>query len=262
MRKLEKIELIASRLLNAKNVAVLTGAGVSAESGIKTFRDPDGLWAKFNPQELASMEGFMSNPRLVLEWYNHRREIINRAEPNAGHFALAKMEEIFPQFTLITQNVDRLHQRAGSHNVQELHGNIIENHCVDCKKNFMDEIAGFGDELPVCSYCGGLLRPSVVWFGEMLPEDALSNADIAARTCSVFFSIGTSGDVYPAAGLPLLAKDSGALTVEINPRETSLTPYLDISLRMNSAIALPKIIDKMRELKQKMLTENLPGTLN
>jgi NAD-dependent deacetylase len=162
-------EILLERLAEADHVVVLTGAGVSAESGIKTFRDPDGLWAKFNPAELASVDGFMSNPDMVWNWYQHRREIINSTKPNPGHFAIAKMQELFPKFTLITQNVDRLHQKAGSKEVFELHGNIIENHCFKCQQPFDDEIDYESKSPPKCKLCGGLIRPSVVWFGEMLP---------------------------------------------------------------------------------------------
>ena len=137
-------------LSKAKHVAILTGAGVSAESGIKTFRDPDGLWAKFNPQELASVEGFMANPELVWEWYRHRVDIVNSSEPNPGHYAIAEMQQMFEKCTVITQNVDRLHQRAGATNVYELHGNIIDNHCLDCSEPFNGETALDDKQLPKC----------------------------------------------------------------------------------------------------------------
>ncbi|MCX7909383.1 MAG: NAD-dependent deacylase [Ignavibacteria bacterium] len=235
-------------LAKANYVAVLTGAGISAESGIKTFRDPDGLWAKFNPMELASIDGFMSNPQRVWEWYQYRRDIINKAVPNPGHLALVEFEKIFPKFTLITQNVDRLHQRAGSTNVIELHGNIIENHCFSCKEPYFGETDLPGGEVPRCPKCGGMIRPSVVWFGEMLPIEALNQAEEAAMECDVFFSIGTSAEVYPAANLPYIAKRSGAVLVEVNPNPTVLSPYVDFRIAESSAIGLPNLV---RLLKQK-----------
>lgn len=228
----------------SKNVVVLTGAGVSAESGISTFRDPDGLWTKFNPMELASMDGFISNPDLVWEWYNYRRKIVHEVEPNPGHYAIAEMENIFPKFTLITQNVDRLHQRAGSHNVIELHGNIMDNYCKDCKTPFEDDpLAEL--HVPRCRKCGGMIRPAVVWFGEMLPRLELAKADESAKQADLFFSIGTSAEVYPAANLPITAKEYGAFVVEINPNKTSITKYLDYFLPYPSGQVLPEILKKI-----------------
>lgn len=237
---------IVEKMKASKRIAVLTGAGVSAESGIKTFRDPDGLWSKFNPQELASMNGFMKNPELVWEWYNYRREIISSVEPNEGHFALAEFQRILPDFSLITQNVDRLHHRASSTNVIELHGNIIDNHCSRCESPYSGEIDLSSKSIPKCNSCGSYVRPSVVWFGEMLPQDALEKASYLAETSDVFFSIGTSAEVYPAAHLPMIAKDSGALVVEINPNTTALTKYIDIHLAEPSARALPKLLELLK----------------
>lgn len=235
----------------AKSVAVLTGAGVSAESGIKTFRDPDGLWQKFNPAELASMDGFMANPDIVWAWYQYRRDVVSGVAPNSGHFAIAKMQEIFPRFTLITQNVDRLHQRAGSNNVLELHGNIVDNHCVDCQKPYTSSIALENNQLPKCEYCGGMIRPSVVWFGEMLPEDTLEAAYKAVNECDVFFSVGTSAEVYPAAYLPIQAKQHGAFTIEVNPNSTSISKYFDIVLQNASGIALPMLLDELNNYRMR-----------
>lgn len=234
-------------LSSARHVAVLTGAGVSAESGIKTFRDPDGLWAKLNPAELASIDGFMANPRLVWDWYQHRVEIINKSEPNPGHYAIAEMENLFPEFTLITQNVDRLHQRAGSKKVFELHGNIVENHCFSCKKKYTGPTSFSDGSLPVCTHCGGKIRPSVVWFGEMLPYDAISGAELAAGDCDVFFSVGTSAEVYPAANLPLLAKRTGAYVAEVNPNKTSITHFLNVHLQGPSGVVLPQMLDAYKD---------------
>jgi len=232
-------------LSKANHVSVLTGAGISAESGISTFRDPDGLWSKFNPMELASIDGFMANTELVWDWYQYRRNTINQAKPNPGHYALAKMEHIFDVFHLITQNVDRLHHRAGSSNVFELHGNIIENRCFNCSSPFTGDTNLPNKQVPVCHECGGKIRPCVVWFGEMLPADILQFADQSARTCDVFFSIGTSAEVYPAAALPMTAKQHGATVVEINPHRTSFTPYADLYLQGNSGVILPMLIDSL-----------------
>ena len=168
--------ILLEKLNSARHVAVLTGAESVRKAGYRTFRDPDGLWAKFNPAELASMDGFMSNPELVWSWYQHRREIINTCKPNAGHYAISEMQKLFPKFTLITQNVDQLHQQAGSENVLELHGNIIDNRCSRCQMPYLEEIDLSGKDVPRCNHCGGMIRPSVVWFGEMLPTDAIEGA--------------------------------------------------------------------------------------
>lgn len=243
--------LLISKVNSAKSVAVLTGAGISAESGVATFRDPDGLWSRFSPLELASMDGFLANPDRVWEWYEYRRAIINSVQPNDGHFALAELSRVVPQFTLITQNVDRLHQAAGSRDVIELHGNLIDNHCQRCHAPHVfpdqDILNGFTQKkLPRCSFCGGLVRPSVVWFGENLPTDALSSAEQAALTCDVFFSIGTSAEVYPAAQLPYSAKSAGAFVCEVNPNETILTPFVDFHVRGQSAQALREIVTAVK----------------
>jgi NAD-dependent deacetylase len=237
---------IIEKLSRAKSVAVLTGAGISAESGIKTYRDPDGLWAKLNPQELASMKGFMANPKVVLEWYNLRRETVEKALPNPGHIALAEMESIFSEFTLVTQNIDRLHQRAGSKNVVELHGNIVENKCLDCESPYYEDFPTVLTELPRCKKCGGLIRPAVVWFGENLPEEALSQAEKAARKCDVFLCIGTTAEVYPAANIPLYAKDNGAYVIEINPNDTVITRYLDAQIKAPAGVALPELLKQLK----------------
>lgn len=243
-------ETLLNRLAKSKHVAVLTGAGVSAESGIKTFRDPDGLWAQFNPAELASVDGFMSNPELVWSWYQHRVEIVNNAKPNPGHIAIAEMQKLFPKFTLITQNVDKLHHRAGSEKVIELHGNIVENHCFDCKEAFKGETILPDKKLPVCPRCGGKIRPSVVWFGEMLPVGAMEAAEEAAYTCDVFFSVGTSAEVYPAANLPVVAKRAGAYVVEVNPNVTVLSSYVDAKLPAPSGEALPILLEEFRKYQK------------
>jgi len=242
-----KYDILIEKLSQSGTVGVLTGAGISAESGIATFRDPDGLWAKFNPAELASMDGFLRNPELVWDWYNYRRKIIAESEPNAGHYALATLERLLPHTTIITQNVDRLHASSGSKNILELHGNIIENHCVQCKKPHTDHIDFEEKSPPKCSYCSSKIRPSVVWFGENLPKGIFEQADMIARQSDVFFSIGTSAEVYPAAYLPQTAKQHGAFLVEINPTRTSLTPFADFHIPAKSGDVLPEIVELLEK---------------
>ena len=238
---------ILKKLSEARTITVLTGAGVSAESGIQTFRDPDGIWTKMSPYELASAEGFMANPELVWSWYKQRREIISSKEPNQAHYAIAEMENIFPLFVLITQNIDRLHQRAGSKRVYELHGNIVDNHCMDCKEQFYEFIDPDSNKPPVCKRCGGNIRPSVVWFGEILPVDALTASQEASANCDVFFSIGTSAEVFPAAELPLLALRNGGFVIEQNPNNTVISEYVHERLKAPAGIALPALLDAYKK---------------
>lgn len=232
---------LLERLREARRIAVLTGAGISAESGIPTFRDAlSGLWACYDPQELATPEGFARNPKLVWEWYAARRKRIAEVQPNAGHRALAELEQRIAQFTLVTQNIDSLHQRAGSRAVIELHGNIAR---VKCSREHTVVSAFPEDESPPrCGACGAFLRPDVVWFGEMLPFEALEQAEAAARGCEVFFSIGTSAEVFPAAELPLTALSAGATVVEINPEETALTRRAHFALQGPAGVVLPQLL--------------------
>ncbi len=210
------------------NLVVLTGAGVSKESGIPTFRDAQtGLWANYRAEDLATREGFLSNPKMVWDWYDFRRNTVWDAEPNPGHFALASLETLFPQFTLITQNIDNLHQRAGSQSVLELHGNIFRYKCLD--RNHPVSLNLLADPTaspPHCPTCNSLVRPDVVWFGEMLPESVLNRAFQAATQASVLIIIGTSGVVHPAASIPQVAKEAGATVIEINPEMSALTPFV------------------------------------
>jgi NAD-dependent deacetylase len=233
----------------ARQIAVLTGAGISAESGIPTFREAQtGLWERYNPEELATPQVFSANPELVWEWYQWRQDIVNRSEPNPGHFALAQMESNLSEqgtcFTLITQNVDGLHQRAGSHQIIELHGNIHRSKCLDCGKIAPDE-AAVTAERPRCAHCGGLLRPDVVWFGENLPQEALHAAWQAAENCDVFFSIGTSALVQPAASLPVVALQKGASVVEINPNPTQISILAAFALQGPAGEVLPQLLDRV-----------------
>lgn len=206
---------LVAALRAAKHVAVLTGAGVSAESGIPTFRDAQtGLWARYSPEELATPEAFGRNPRLVWDWYAWRRQLVAAAEPNPGHLALASLEQLVPELTLITQNVDGLHRRAGSRDPIELHGSLARMRCSRENSLFLDWSEG--DELPRCPDCGAPLRPDVVWFGERLPAHALERAWQASQTCDLFLSVGTSGLVEPAASLPRVAYAAGASVAVIN----------------------------------------------
>lgn len=233
---------LVERVRSAKHVLALTGAGISAESGVPTFRDAQtGLWAKYDAQELATHEAFEQNPRLVWQWYAWRRQLVAQAEPNPGHHALVTLEQRLPGFTLVTQNVDGLHARAGSRDVVELHGNIAQDLCVD-ERTPVHEPAPGDSVPPRCPRCGAFLRPGVVWFGESLPPRALQRAELAARSCDVVLSIGTSSLVQPAAGLPLLAKRHGALLVEVNPAPTPLTPHADQVLTGPAGQLLPELV--------------------
>jgi NAD-dependent deacetylase len=233
---------LADAIAKARSVAVLTGAGVSAESGVPTFRDAQtGLWAQFDPQKLATPDAFRRDPKLVWDWYAWRRKLVAKAEPNAGHRALAVLEDRVADFALITQNVDGLHRRAGSRNVVELHGNIGRVKC-SREHTIVEHWTETGDAVPRCAGCGALLRPDVVWFEETLPADALQAAEDAARRCQILLVVGTSAEVYPAAALPGYAKASGAAIVEINPHPTALSGVADYVLRAPAGVALPALV--------------------
>lgn len=239
------LHTLASAMRGAAHIAVLTGAGISAESGIPTFRDAmTGLWANYNPHDLATPEAFRRNPKLVWDWYAWRRQLVSGAAPNAGHRALAALEQMLPHFTLITQNVDSLHQRAGSRNVIELHGNLSRVTCFD-EHVVVESWADTGSTPPRCPRCGGLLRPDVVWFGEALPRHAIRAAIAAAEQCDVFLSIGTSGTVEPAASLPWLAHRLGATVGIINPDLEPLSLPRVISLPGPVGSLLPALVDAL-----------------
>lgn len=239
-------ESLIHQLQAANHVAVLTGAGISAESGVPTFREAQtGLWAKYDPQELATPQAFRRDPKLVWEWYTWRRELVSQAAPNPGHRALAELETMLPRLMLVTQNVDGLHQRAGHQVVIALHGNIMETKCFE-RGHFVEAWPEDDDVPPHCPTCGSLLRPNVVWFGENLPERALQTAVQAAQACDVFLSIGTSALVQPAASLPLMAMEHGATTVEINPQATPLTRWMDFVLTGAAGEVLPAIVDQIK----------------
>ncbi len=225
-------------------LAILTGAGISAESGVPTFRGQGGLWKNFKPEELATPQAFRKNPALVWEWYTWRRSKIATAKPNAGHLALVELEKTYGEdFLLITQNVDGLHQKAGSQRLIELHGNIWRVRCLSCGAVYYDYSLSFPKLPPTCKECGGLIRPDVVWFGEALPEDALSLAYRWAKSCDVFVVVGTSGVVYPAAELPYLAKHHGAKLIEINPEDTPISSVVDVIIREPASTGVKKLLE-------------------
>lgn len=231
---------LIDKLKSSGSLVFFTGAGISAESGIPTFRGKEGLWNKFKPEELANFDAFMRNPELVWEWYNYRRKIVHDAKPNPAHLTIAEMQNHFKDVTVVTQNVDNLHRRAGSRKIFELHGNIERSFCIDCKKFYTEQIE-LSTGVPRCE-CGGLIRPDVVWFGEFLPEDQFSGAEKASANCDVFFVVGTSAVVYPAAGLINVAEKSGATIVEINLEGTALSYLADYSYFGKAGEILPEIL--------------------
>lgn len=239
----QQIAYAATHLTNARRVTCLTGAGVSAESGIATFRDAlTGLWSKFDPQQLASQAGFATDPGLVWRWYMDRLARMEETAPNPGHMALAEIEALTSEFTLITQNVDNLHEQAGSVNVLHLHGSLARFRCNSCGAahalNKEDRAAAMP---PDCSVCGGPVRPDVVWFGEMLPYGALQQAAHAAEMCDVMLVLGTSGVVYPAAQLPYTAKSAGAFVIDINPEPSDISMMADVFLQGPSGEIGPQL---------------------
>jgi NAD-dependent deacetylase len=238
-------DALLDSLKTAVHITVLTGAGISAESGVPTFRQAQtGLWAQYDPHELATPTAFRRNAKLVWDWYAWRRELVGQAQPNPGHLALVELAGRAPNFTLVTQNVDNLHQRAGSQGVIELHGNIGRIKCAGDGRiiTTWQEQQEQDETPPRCPDCNQYLRPDVVWFGENLPHSALEQAMLAARHCDLFFSIGTSALVQPAASLPLLAVENGAILVEINPDQTPLTRFADFALHGPAGELLPALI--------------------
>ena len=238
-------ELISS-LESATHTTILTGSGISAESGVPTFREAQtGLWSQYDPESLATPDAFERDPVLVWQWYRWRRELIGEAKPNRGHMALVELESLIRNCSLITQNVDGLHQLAGSSAVIELHGNIMRSKCTRDGR-IVKEISDSSDDLPHCPDCGGLLRPDVVWFGEALPRDNYHEALNAAKNSDIFFTIGTSGVVQPAASLALEARARGAIIVEINIEDTPLTQFSDFVLRGTAGEILPSLVKSIK----------------
>ncbi len=238
------LEQAAKLLKNSRFPVISTGAGMSQESGIPTFRDaPNSLWGNFNPEKLASKNGFLNNPPLVWRWYLERQRMIAQAEPNPGHIAVARLEKMFDSFVLITQNIDDLHRKAGSKNIVELHGNIFRYKCFDNEHPVL-ELPDDNNVPPMCR-CGSLIRPDVVWFGEPLPEYAVTQAFAAISKCDTILVIGTSGTVYPAASFPSLAHEKGAAVIEINPQDSLSSRGADIFLKGPAAQLLPRLLEEM-----------------
>jgi len=237
---------LTATLAAARRVTVLTGAGMSAESGVPTFRDAQaGLWSRYRPEELATREAFEADPDAVWSWYEWRRDLVEKAEPNPGHVALVELAALVDRLTIVTQNVDGLHLRAGSQDVIEFHGNLFENYCVE-RGHPMTSVPRPCPAPPPCPRCGSPARPGVVWFGESIPANALERALAAAQECDLFLAIGTSALVYPAAGLAETALGAGAVAVEVNPQRTSLSGLAEFCLRAPSGEALPAIVAALR----------------
>jgi len=232
-------DTVAQKLKDSRKIVFVTGAGISQESGIPTFRGKDGYWRKYDPMKLASIDAFYDDPKLVWEWYDDRRKNILDVKPNEGHFAISQMEE-FKDVVILTQNIDGLHQRSGSTNVLELHGSIIRIKCTVC--DFIDNITENFESLPPKCKCGSMLRPDVVWFGEPLPQNIWQSAIKEASVCDVMVIVGTSLVVSPANTLHVYAKQNGAILIEVNPEKTVMSNDMDLSIQATSAEVLPKIL--------------------
>lgn len=235
-----KFNEAVEKINNASSIVFFTGAGVSAESGIATFRGADGIWTKLKPEELANFDNFLKNPELVWEWYKYRKEVVNESKPNNAHLAIAYAQQKIKDVTVVTQNIDNLHRRAGSKTVYELHGNIQRNYCVKCHTFYNSDI-DISDKVPRCK-CGGLIRPDIVWFGEMLPQDEFEASEAASRNCDVFIIVGTSGVVYPAASMIFYAKESGAYIIEVNIERTEVSYLANASFFEKAGIILPRLL--------------------
>ncbi len=244
----QQIQDAARRLARVQQLVVLTGAGVSKESGIPTFREAqDGLWARYDPMLMASREGFLRDPKLVWEWYEYRFGMVAAAQPNPGHLAIVELERIIPATTVITQNIDGLHQAAGSRSVIELHGSIRCYKCLGGRHTGFTRADLAGQEMPPrCPRCGDLLRPDVVWFGEYLPEDALTTAWALSERCDAMLVVGTSGVVQPAASLPYVAARGGALVIDVNPDRDEIAEMADIFLHGPGGEVLPALVATLR----------------
>ncbi|HSU84751.1 MAG TPA: NAD-dependent deacylase [Thermoanaerobaculia bacterium] len=244
MSPLELSEPVRERVRSAERVVVFSGAGVSRESGLDTFRGAGGLWERMRPEELATPEAFRADPAKVWRWYAWRYRQASEAAPNPAHGAIARLEALFPAVMVVTQNVDGLHQRAGSRGLLELHGTITRAVCERCgrSRDMGEAVAESSDRPPVC-FCGGRFRPAVVWFGEVLPHEVLVLAYEEATFCDLFISVGTSAVVYPAAGLIELAHQAGACLIEVNPEATPFSHVMDLRLTAPAGEALPALVD-------------------
>jgi NAD-dependent deacetylase len=247
------IEAAARALTRAHNVVVFTGAGVSRESGIATFRDPEeGLWTKYDAMQMATLEGYVRDPAYVWSWYEHRFGTVAAAESNPGHRAIAELEELFPGVVVITQNIDGLHQRAGSSDVIELHGTMHRFACLHRRHGgfTLEDLSGQEERPPRCPECGELIRPDVIWFGEALPEDELRRAQLLAGSCDAMLVVGTSGVVFPAAALPLQASEAGAVVVDVNPEPGALSGKATIYLKGRGGDILPRLLEEIRARRE------------
>ena len=236
---MKMFDTVAQKLKDSRKIVFVTGAGISQESGIPTFRGKDGYWRKYDPMKLASIDAFYDDPKLVWEWYEDRRKNILSVKPNEGHFAISQMEE-FKDVVVLTQNIDGLHQRSGSTNVLELHGSIIRIKCTVC--DFIDNITENFESLPPKCKCGSMLRPDVVWFGEPLPQNIWQSAIKEASICDVMIIVGTSLVVSPANTLPVYAKQNGAILIEVNPEKTVMSNDMALSIQATSVEVLPKML--------------------
>ncbi len=248
MKREELKEEFIEKLKSAEKIVFFTGAGISAESGIATFRGQEGIWNKMKPEELANFDAFLRNPKLVWDWYKHRQEIISSTKPNPAHLAIAQLEKYY-DVTVVTQNIDNLHRKAGSSKIFELHGNIERNYCIECKTYYNSPELEFRGGIPKCEKCGGLIRPDVVWFGEMLPQDQFTGGEEAAALSDICFIVGTSAVVYPAAYIPFAARESGAYLVEINIEPTEISSVVDYSIFEKAGTVLPLIVEAVSEIK-------------
>ena len=235
----EKIEEARDKLTGAASIMVLTGAGISAESGIPTFRGKEGLWQNYRPEELATPEAFWDNPKLVWEWYEWRRNIVKGAKPNPGHYALAELEAETHNFTLVTQNIDGLHQISGNRNIIEIHGNLWQVRCTKCGDIVENHEVPMPELPPKCKICGEIGRPNVVWFNEVIPMEVIDSSLKAIEECDVMLIVGTSGIVEPAASMGLVAKQTGKCVIEINLEMTPSSPLYDLTLQGKSGEILP-----------------------
>ncbi len=251
MEKEDSISQLARRVEEASSITVLTGAGISAASGVPTFRGKEGLWRSYSPQDLATPEAFRKDPKLVWEWYDWRRGLIAKCRPNAAHEVLAAWGKRYQEFTLITQNVDGLHEESGSQRVIRFHGSLWEvfcwNRCEDSPPRWVDKTVPLEKIPPTCPYCGGLIRPAVVWFGEAIENEILA-ASSSALDCDLFLTVGTSAVVFPAAGLVNEAHRRGAFTAEINMEVTPASATVNLSLMGPAELVLRQVEDRLQRI--------------